>query len=522
MIYYKLESQFEGDVTKNCGLTIDEVDGNFYELETTLYELGKQVEECCKKLGRETFYIDSLPFSDDTNKDTVFTKVGGEDDTYEICGKIGYDYTKDGNFVKLALAPNVYNLKRKYPNARYTVLNDALCDTSHVKTKNLWDTYDENENVFLFDVCVKDGGDIYLLGIEWDDSETEYYTYLVCDDIDLEKRVYHFSRTCHDTEICPPGTSNEATYTLDAKGYDMTVCGKIDYSKDILPNNQEKGNRFGVAIVPLKDETEMYTDLNELEALYPNAEFFIGSNNMGSIYDEIRSNDPSWPLALYMYPKVSKVDDEIVVELGGYKGCENSISISVKWDDETVETYNYTVCEDIELEKREYIGRTCHDAEVCPPGTSNNATYTFVNPTNTVMEIGGEIDYSSDILPNGQEKGNRFGITIIPFKPNTNEEYGTIGESIDQFNTDYPNAMFRINDSEWYSLNNELVDTESDWKLGLYFYPKVVREDGVLNVSLAGNGNGGSTLSMTIRLNDTLEEKFIYKVREDVVLKNKE
>jgi hypothetical protein len=371
-------------------------------------------------------------------------------------------------------------------------------------------------------MCVKEGGVTYMRDIEWGNDETEDYMYVICDDIELEKRVYHTSKTCHDAEICPPGTSNEATYTLDAKGYDMTICGKIDYSKDVLPNNQEKGNRFGVAIVPLKDETEMYTDLNELEALYPNAEFFIGSNNMGSIYDEIRSNDPSWPLALYMYPKVSRIDDEIVVELGGYRGCDNGISISIKWDDETVETYNYTVCEDVELEERKYIGRTCHDTEVCPPGTSNDATYTFVNPTNTIMEIGGEIDYSSDILPSGQEKGNRFGITILPFKPNTNEEYGTIDEDFREFNTDYPNAMFKINDSEWYSLNDELNDVDVDWKLGLYFYPKVVRENGVLNVSLAGNGNGGDELVMSIKLNDTLEEKYIYKVREDVVLKNKE
>jgi hypothetical protein len=416
----------------------------------------------------------------------------------------------------------MYNLKHKYPNAQYTIFNDTMCDTSLAKPRNLWTAYDEDENVFLFDMCVKEGGVTYMLDIEWGNDETEDYMYIICDDIELEKRVYHTSKTCHDAEICPPGTSNEATYTLDAKGYDMTICGKIDYSKDILPNNQEKGNRFGVAIVPLKDETETYTDLNELEALYPNAEFFIGSNNMGSIYDEIRSNDPSWPLALYMYPKVSRIDDEIVVELGGYRGCDNGISISIKWDDETVETYNYTVCEDVELEERKYIGRTCHDTEVCPPGTSNDATYTFVNPTNTIMEIGGEIDYSSDILPSGQEKGNRFGITILPFKPNTNEEYGTIGENILDFNTDYPNAMFRINDGEWYSLNDELNDVETDWKLGLYFYPKVVREGGVLNVSLAGNGNGGDELVMSIKLNDSLKEKYIYKIREDVILKNKE
>jgi hypothetical protein len=82
--------------------------------------------------------------------------------------------------------------------------------------------------------------------------------------------------------------------------------------------------------------------------------------------------------------------------------------------------------------------------------------------------------------------------------------------------------MFKINDSELYSLNDELNDVDVDWKLGLYFYPKVVRENGVLNVSLAGNGNGGDELVMSIKLNDTLEEKYIYKVREDVVLKNKE
>ena len=31
--YYKLKSNYEGDITKNCGLTGQEVDNNFYVLE---------------------------------------------------------------------------------------------------------------------------------------------------------------------------------------------------------------------------------------------------------------------------------------------------------------------------------------------------------------------------------------------------------------------------------------------------------------------------------------------------------
>jgi len=40
MIYYNLESEYPGDITKHCGLTIDEVDGNFYQLEQMIHEYG--------------------------------------------------------------------------------------------------------------------------------------------------------------------------------------------------------------------------------------------------------------------------------------------------------------------------------------------------------------------------------------------------------------------------------------------------------------------------------------------------
>lgn len=39
MIYYNLESKYPGDVTKHCGLSIDEVDSNFYELEQEVENL---------------------------------------------------------------------------------------------------------------------------------------------------------------------------------------------------------------------------------------------------------------------------------------------------------------------------------------------------------------------------------------------------------------------------------------------------------------------------------------------------
>lgn len=479
MIYYKLKSRFEWDITKNCGLTIDEVDGNFYELETKLFELEERIINCCEKLNRETFYINSLPFSDETNKDTTFTRVEGENETYEICGKVGYNYTKNGNFVKLALAPNIYNLKRKYPDAKYTLVNDSMCDNTISRPKNLWDTYDENENVFLFDLCVKEGDTNFWLEIQWAEGETEDYMYVICNNIELEKRLYHYSRTCHDTEICPPGTSNQATYTLDDKGYNMTVCGKIDYLKTILPSGNEMGNRFGVAIVPLKDETEMYTDLNELEALYPNAEYYVGSNNMGSIYDEIRRNDPSWPLAMYLYPKVTKSGDEIIVELGGYRGCDNSLTINIKWNNEITETYTYTVCDDVELEERVVSSMVAPYTTVTPPGVSPNTTYTFTTPLNSDMEIGGEIEYVTEV----GNTGNRFGVVVLPFKPNTDETYGTVNDDLTQFNSDYPNAVYRINDGEWRSINDELAETTPSNPLGLYITPKVYREDGVVYIT---------------------------------------
>ncbi len=54
MIYYNLDSQYPGDVTKHCGLTIDEVDNNFYELEQMVHELGP-----CDKNPKQRFWCSS-------------------------------------------------------------------------------------------------------------------------------------------------------------------------------------------------------------------------------------------------------------------------------------------------------------------------------------------------------------------------------------------------------------------------------------------------------------------------------
>ena len=207
MTYYELESKYEGDVTKHCGLTINEVDGNFYELETKLNTL-----------------IDEI-----------------------------------------------------------TVKFDKIEDRIR----------------------------------------------------DIEDKISCVSETMHDADICPPGTSNDATYTL-ASHYQMNIGGEIDY------DSVHGGNRFGVAIKP---------DTNN-RSLYPNAKWYIFDDEMeGTLWDEIDTNPQGWATALYLYPKVERtpLSDEITVSLAGKSECSNVLRIKIDWDDNKSETYYYIVDENVIL-----------------------------------------------------------------------------------------------------------------------------------------------------------------------------
>lgn len=205
MVYYNLESEYQGDVTKHCGLTIGEVDGNFYELETKL--------------------------------NTLIEKVNGIEEKIQK----------------------------------------------------------------------------------------------------IEEEFSSFSYTTHDSDICPPGTSNEGTYTMLGH-YTMKISGKIDY--DTEPSRE--GNRFGVAILPNQTVTR---------DLYPDAKFYIFDDEAFSVWDEIGGNPQDWPTAIYIYPKVERMPESnnIKVSLGGKSECNNILKLKIVWNENKTEEYQYIVDEDVIL-----------------------------------------------------------------------------------------------------------------------------------------------------------------------------
>ena len=208
MTYYELESIYEGDKTKHCGLTIKEVDKNFYELET---KINSHIAEFTKKF------------------DTINNRL------------------------------------------------DAL----------------ENNQVFL-------------------------------------------SWTMHDAKIYPPGTSNDATYTL-INNRTMEIGGEIDR------DSEHDGNRFGVAIQPINNATPEN---------YPDAKWFINDTQMDTpLWREIETNPSGWPTALYLYPKVVRgaYDGKIYVSLANIGNCDNTLKIKIQWTDGVSEEYTYIVDENVTL-----------------------------------------------------------------------------------------------------------------------------------------------------------------------------
>ena len=215
MVYYNLESGYEGDVTKHCGLTIAEVDENFFELEDKYYHLCDEIAE---------------------KFDEIYDRLS------------------------------------------------AL----------------ENNNTTL-------------------------------------------SLTVHDTVICPPGTSTDATYTMVTNRI-MNIGGKIYYNTNkISEDGPEKGYRFGVAIQPIP---------SNLKTIFPDAEWYINETKVkGTVWDEIATNPNGWPEAMYLYPKIEeKITEEgLKVSLGDVSSCDNKLKIKIVWAEGVVEEYTYVVDENIEL-----------------------------------------------------------------------------------------------------------------------------------------------------------------------------
>lgn len=149
------------------------------------------------------------------------------------------------------------------------------------------------------------------------------------------------SRTCHDSDVTKPGTSNDATYTLTSH-YNMTIGGTISYSKEKVGDPEtEKGNRFGVVIQTL--------DPNYYKA----NKWYINDTEYTNGAFEMYNNEEGWAYGMYLYPKVEENDGKYVVSLAGITNGKNYITIKIEWDENHVETYTYTVSNDAILEPRQ-------------------------------------------------------------------------------------------------------------------------------------------------------------------------
>lgn len=108
VVYYKIESEYSGDITKYCGLSGGEIDGNFLFLRGSDIESGEFNKEegklALKKLNGDVIIIDNFVINNDEpildinnsfydkNRGVLVLTIGGI--SYELNGFYVYDETK--------------------------------------------------------------------------------------------------------------------------------------------------------------------------------------------------------------------------------------------------------------------------------------------------------------------------------------------------------------------------------------------------------------------------------------------
>lgn len=127
LYYYKLESPYEYDVTKNCKLTIDEIDSNFFNLKKNdikdiLFDEETKLIKIIKNSG-DTYTLDLKPLTNNLlNKLEInYDKLNGE-----LSFNINDDLTKIDGLITKDNLPNDYlkNINTDYSlNGDGTILN---------------------------------------------------------------------------------------------------------------------------------------------------------------------------------------------------------------------------------------------------------------------------------------------------------------------------------------------------------------------------------------------------------------
>ena len=128
------------------------------------------------------------------------------------------------------------------------------------------------------------------------------------------------SSICHDSDICKPGTANDATYTK-INDFEMIVSGNLEHDTEHRINGNASW-RFGLAI--------------QIDEKYEaGATWRINEKDMELVTKEMDSNDPLWPRAIYIYPAFNYGDHNIY--LADTKA--EKLTVKIHYKDGVEETY---------------------------------------------------------------------------------------------------------------------------------------------------------------------------------------
>lgn len=298
MIYYNLESKYPGDITKHCGLTVDEVDNNFYELETMVHKISDA------PFGKTRFYAFTMGY--DEGEPVLMECTMPNETTCVVNGSLP---DIDGAYIC------GFAMDNPYISGVYRALNSSLFvnDTSihdinpeigimvpTVYFIGYLESYGDefiiripNKNQILGGENMEGGIQIIPFEKKRDKSNTEYVTIVTVDrgfDIRFEKngevvcggrfvfgdRFFLEGETSltemlPDTEVCLPGTEIDTEHqSFNITGHVVELNVICDISKwcgnEVVYYDYPQTFNFGFSLVPFSET---------LENDYPNASYSI-------------------------------------------------------------------------------------------------------------------------------------------------------------------------------------------------------------------------------------------------------
>lgn len=322
MIYYNLESEYPGDFTKHCGLTVGEVDSNFYELETMVHKIA------ATPFGKTRFYAFTMDY--DEGKPVLMECTMPNETTCVVNGSL-----PDINGAYLC----GFAMDNPYISGVYRALNSSLFvnDTSihditltnpetamMVPTVYFIGYLESYGDEFIMRIPNKDqilGGENMEGGIQntpfipfeekRDSSNTEYVTIVTVNrgfDIRFEKndevvcggrfvfgdRFFlegeaSLTEMLPDTEVCLPGTEIDAEHqSFNITGHVVELNVVCDISKwcgnEVVYYDYPRTFNFGFSLVPFSET---------LENDYPNASYSITFPHI-PIPPKVTNTRPLW------------------------------------------------------------------------------------------------------------------------------------------------------------------------------------------------------------------------------------